>query len=71
MAVAVFTVIVSSSLYQFPNPNSLWPSLMLLITRSGTAILPVTKESTFLIALICLFFPGFSVDLFEFHSLNL
>lgn len=72
MAIAVFTVIISSSLYQFPNPNSLWPFLMLLITQSGTAILPVKKENIhFLIALICLIFLGFNVDLFEFHTLNL
>lgn len=45
---------------------------MLLITRSGTAILPVRKENIpFVFALICLIFVGLNVDLFECHSLNL
>lgn len=45
---------------------------MLLITRSGIAILPVRKENIpFLFALVYLIFLSLNVDLFEWHSLNL
>lgn len=71
MAIAIFTAILSSNLYQSPDPNSLWPILMLLITQSGISVLPVTKESIpFLSALIWLIFPDLNVDLFKLHTLK-
>lgn len=70
-AIAIFTAILQT-FYQSPNPNSLWPILMLPVTQSDIAVLPVTKENIpFLSALIWLIFLDLNVDLFKFHTLRL